>query len=88
MNSIPIQVIELLNHSCSIAKFLLNKPDECFPFGMRIDYKGKTNKRLVHDGDEFPFSHVLIEQSAAVYYLPYKNTESNFVHFEAWRSGK
>ena len=61
MNSIPIQVTELLNYSYSIAKSLLKEQKEFFPFGVSIDYEGNINQRLVNDGDEFPLSDVLID---------------------------
>lgn len=40
MDSIPIQVTELLNYSYSIAKALLKEQKEFFPFGVSIDYEG------------------------------------------------
>ena len=61
MNSIPIQVTELLNYSYSLAKNLLEAQQEFFPFGVFMDYRGNISQRLVHDGDEFPISDVLIE---------------------------
>lgn len=60
MDSIPIQVTELLNYSYSIAKVLLKEQKEFFPFGVSIDYEGNIKQRLVHDGDDFPLSDVLI----------------------------
>lgn len=60
MDSIPIQVTELLNYSYSLAKLLLEEAQEFFPFGVFMDYEGKTAQRLVHDGDDFPLSHTLI----------------------------
>lgn len=60
MESIPIQIIELLNYSYSIAKTLLLKQDEFYPFGVSIDYEGNINQRLIHNGDDFPLSEVLI----------------------------
>lgn len=60
MNSIPIQVTDLLNYSYSIAKVLLTKQGEFFPFGVSLDYEGKTSQRLVHDNDDFPSSELLI----------------------------
>jgi len=61
MESIPIQIIELLNYSYSIAKALLLEQDEFYPFGVSIDYEGNINQRLIHDGDDFPLSNVLID---------------------------
>lgn len=61
MDSIPIQVTELLNYSYSIAKALLKEQKEFFPFGVSIDYEGNIKQRLVHDGDEFPLSERLID---------------------------
>lgn len=61
MESIPIQIIELLNYSYSIAKTLLLEQDEFYPFGVSIDYEGNINQRLIHDGDDFPLSDVLID---------------------------
>jgi hypothetical protein len=61
MNSIPIQVTELLNYSYSLAKTLLETQQEFFPFGVFMDYRGNVSQRLVQDGDEYPISEVLIE---------------------------
>jgi hypothetical protein len=131
MNSIPIQVTELLNYSYSIAKALLKEQKEFFPFGVSINYEGNIKQRLVHDGDEFPLSDVLVDviqrdfdaklisrsisaysiiydakvtnmmypegidvvvamvkgihdESAEMYYLPYKNIEGQLKYFEPW----
>ena len=48
MESIPIQIIELLKYSYSIAKALLLEQDEFYPFGVNIDYEGNINQRLIH----------------------------------------
>lgn len=61
MDSIPIQVTELLNYSYSLAKFLLEEGQEFFPFGVFMDYEGKVAQRLAYDGDDFPISHTFIE---------------------------
>ncbi|TKC04279.1 hypothetical protein [Pedobacter frigoris] len=131
MDSIPIQVTELLNYSYSLAKALLEEQKEFFPFGVSMDYEGNIKQRLVHDGDAFPLSNVLVDviqrdfdaklvsrslsaysiiydarvrntmypegidvvvamvkgihdESAEVYYLPYKKIEGQLQYFEPW----
>ena len=60
MNSIPIQITNLLNYSFSIAKALLLEQSEFYPFEVGMDYEGNISQRLVHGGDDFPLSEVLI----------------------------
>ncbi|MES2454184.1 MAG: hypothetical protein V4594_01530 [Bacteroidota bacterium] len=60
MDSIPIQVTELLNYSYSIAKALLKAQNEFHPFGVSMDYNGKISQRLVQENNDFPPGDELI----------------------------
>lgn len=60
MNSIPDELLPLLNYCYSLANLLLTEQGEFYPFGVYLDNEQKITQRMFNDGDDFPLSTGLI----------------------------